>query len=137
MLSFETVPRIKVAQLAATATNRRLVELEGITRASGPNRLILNDGTGEVRLIVCPQWYRPLSFQPSETVLVTGHLASAQTWRDNLRSFLVYRIQGDLGSRLTLRYDDGVPVWHRYRAEPGKRMFQQLSQEPGVASSRR
>jgi hypothetical protein len=124
-----------IREVIEAAPNRRLVVLEGTVRSPSANRLVLTDSTGEIRLNTCPQWYRPLLFGARETVHVVGHLAAPQTWRNNQPVFLVYRIRGEYGTRLTLRHNDGVPLWHTLRAVPGRQLQGEIAQELAQAKS--
>jgi hypothetical protein len=114
-------PRSVRAVLAAPNA-RTLVRLEGTVRPVGVNQLALTDSTGEIRLSTCPAWYRPLRFGAGERVRVVGHLAPRHLWRADRPAFVVYGMEGEYGTRVTLRQNDGVPLWHRYRDLPGRRL---------------
>jgi hypothetical protein len=123
-IGFRTVaasPRT-VRDVLAEPQARALVRLAGTVRSVGTNQLTLKDSTGEIRLSTCPAWYRPLSFGARERVGVVGHVAPRQLWRANRPTFVVYRIEGEYGTRVRLRQHDGVPVWNRYRDLPGRRL---------------
>lgn len=130
----DAAARSDVRSVLATSRTSGLVRLQGNVHALGTNRLVLKDATGEIHLSTCPAWYRRLSFGSRERVRVLGHLAPRQLWRANRPTFVVYRIEGDYGMRLTLRQNDGVPVWHRYRDYPGRWLQWEISRELASAS---
>ena len=123
-----------VRDLLAEPHSSAQVRLEGTVRPIGTNQLTLTDSTGGIRLSTCPAWYRPLSFGARERVSVVGHVAPRHQWRANRPTFVVYRIEGERGTRVTLRQHDGVPLWHHYRDLPGRRIQQEIASDLASAN---
>ena len=81
-----------------------------------PDRFLLEDDSGEIRLITCPPWYRFLFYGRGEQVRVVGHL--------------VPRIRLDLPPGLTraevldaieghvIGQGDMVPIYQRQQMGP-------------------
>jgi uncharacterized protein YdeI (BOF family) len=95
------------------------VSVEGRVQVQQPNRFILRDRTGAIRLETCPVWYRFLSLRPGERVRVQGELTPRLRWRRNQPVFLVNRLRREDGTEIPLRFDAGPPPWQRetWRAE--------------------
>lgn len=89
----------------------RFVALAGTVDVLRPNRFLLRDETGEIRLETCPPWYRPLSLQPGERVRVLGVLAPRHHWRMDLPVFVVHRLRRASGPEIVLRHGNGLPPW--------------------------
>jgi hypothetical protein len=89
------------------------VVLTGAVETLRPNRFLLRDKTGEIRLETCPPWYRSLSLSPGERVRVQGDLAPRQHWLMDRPVFVVYRLRGERGPEIVLRHTDGPPPWGR------------------------
>jgi len=126
-------PARSIHALLAEAPSDGLIRLSGVVRSAGTNQLTLTDDTDEIRLSTCPAWYHPLLFGAHERVRVVGHLAPRHLWRAGRPMFVVYNLDSEYGKQITLRLHDGVPVWHRYRELPGRRM--QLETARSLASA--
>jgi hypothetical protein len=130
----DAIPARSIRAVLAAPPSRGLSRLEGTVRSLATNQLALTDATGEIRLMTCPAWYRPLLFGARERVRVVGHVAPRQLWRANRPSFLVYRLEGEYGTRVTLRQNDGVPLWHHYRGLPGRQLQWEIARDLASAN---
>ena len=105
-------PVVPVRQVIAGGQPRAAV-MQGEVDVLRPNRFVLRDGSGEIRLETCPVWYRPLPLRPGERIRVQGELAPRHRWLLNRPSFVVYRLRRQDGQEIVLRYDEGPPPWRR------------------------
>jgi hypothetical protein len=94
-----------------TGGRSRSVTLTGQVEVLRPNRFLLRDGTGEIRLETCPPWYRLLPLRPGEKVRVVGDLAPRSRWRLDRPDFTVHRLSREDGTEIVLRFGGGSPPW--------------------------
>jgi len=100
-------------QALVAAGQPQVAVLEGEIEVLRPNRFLLRDRTGAIRLETCPVWYRPLPLRPGERVRVIGELAPRSRWRMNHPVFVVHRLRRHDGPEIVLRYNQGPPPWQR------------------------
>jgi hypothetical protein len=107
------VPREQVVpvQEVIAAARPRAAVLEGEVELLRPNRFLLRDESGEIRLETCPVWYRALVLRPGERVRVQGELAPRKRWLLDRPSFVVHRLRREEGPEIVLRHADGSPRW--------------------------
>jgi hypothetical protein len=97
-----------VMEAMSTAPGQETVTLRGYVRELGPNRMVLMDETGQVRLNLCPPWYRRLLAPQDRMVTVQGRVAEPRRWLLGRPSFDVY-IMDDGIQRHVLRARNMVP----------------------------
>src|SRR5687768_3536787 len=78
------------------------VVLTGAVEVLRPNRFLLRDDTGEIRLETCPPWYLQLPLRPGERVRVQGELAPRHHWRMDRPVFVVHRLRRENGPEIVL-----------------------------------
>jgi hypothetical protein len=103
-------PTVTVREAVAGPAARAVV-LEGEIEVLRPNRFILRDETGEIRLETCPPWYRLLPLRPGERISTLGELAPRSRWLLDRPSFVVHRLRRQDGSEIALRFGEGIPPW--------------------------
>lgn len=100
-----------VAEALRRAPGPDLTTLRGRLTEIGPNRYVLEDESGRIRLNLCPPWYRRIVALPTEDVTVQGTLAEPRRWLLGRPSFDVYVMEKKVG-REVLRTANYVP-WAR------------------------
>jgi len=109
------VPRDSATTVQAVLAAGRpaVTMLDGEIAVLRPNRFLLRDPTGAIRLETCPVWFRPLPLHAGERVRVTGELAPRSRWRMDQPVFVVHRLRRRHGPEIILRYNEGPPPWQR------------------------
>jgi hypothetical protein len=105
-------PAVTVRQVVADGKPQAAM-LEGAVEVLRPNRFLLRDQTGAIRLETCPPWYRLLTLHPGERVRVQGELAPRTRWLMDRPIFVVHRLRREAGAEIVLRYNQGSPPWQR------------------------
>jgi hypothetical protein len=112
-LTISLLPRDPAVTVREVVTGQQTagVVLSGAVEVLRPNRFLLRDGTGEIRLETCPPWYRPLPLHPGEHVRVQGTLAPRHHWRMDHPVFVVHSLHRENGEEIVLRHGYGLPPW--------------------------
>jgi uncharacterized protein YdeI (BOF family) len=106
------VPVVTVRQVLNEPARSRAT-VQGWVEVREPNRFVLHDKTGAIRLETCPVWYLCLPLRPGERVRVEGEVAPRVRWHADQPVFIVSRLRREFGVEIPLRYDDGPPPWQR------------------------